>query len=306
VDGRSVPPLISVVTATYNRSRVLALALDTARRQTVSDFEHWVIGDGCTDDSGDVVRALGDERFHWHNLQRNVGEQSVPNNEGIARARGRYVAFLNHDDLWWPDHLEALVSALERTGADGAVAYCVGIGRGGALYTALGTAAAQPAPWTVAPASLWLIRREALDRVGAMRRAHECWLAPTQDWLFRARRAGLDFVFSRRITALVIASTVRRGSYTRAHSPEHEDYHRRLVADPERLRLELATDLAHAYAGRWHRPRPPLFHLDRLSKDAVRLGAIRMGLTAGHAESLRWRRRGGLIEALRRYRGLGQ
>ena len=299
-----MPPLVSVVTATYNRSRVLALTLDTARRQTFADFEHWVIGDGCTDDSGDVVRALGDERFRWHNLERNVGDQSAPNNEGIARARGRYVAFLNHDDLWWPDHLETLVATLERTGADGAMAYCVGIARGGGLYTALGTNAEQLAPWTVVPASLWLIRREALERVGGMRLARECWLSPTQDWLFRARRAGLDFAFTGRITALMIASTVRRDAYTRAHSPEHEDYHRRLIDDPEHLRLELATDLAHAYADRWHRPRPPLFHLDRLVKDAVRVGAIRMGLTAGHAEALRWRRRGGQIEALRRYRGL--
>ena len=44
-------------------------------------------------------------------MEKNTGEQSGPNNEGVRRARGRYLAFLNHDDLFFPDHLASSIAA---------------------------------------------------------------------------------------------------------------------------------------------------------------------------------------------------
>ena len=114
----SAEPLISIVTATYNRSSVLRYALASVRRSTRADWEHLVIGDGCTDDTADVVAEAADPRVRFHNLPANFGEQSAANNKGFELARGRYVAYLNHDDLWFPDHLETLVTAIEGTGAD--------------------------------------------------------------------------------------------------------------------------------------------------------------------------------------------
>ena len=112
-------PVVSVVIATYNRSGVLRYAIETALGQTLKNIEVLVIGDGCTDDSPEVVAAFQDSRLLWHNLPSNTGSQSVPNNTGIAMARGCYVAYLSHDDLWMPHHLEALVSTVERDQADG-------------------------------------------------------------------------------------------------------------------------------------------------------------------------------------------
>ena len=59
-----------------------------------------------------------DERINWYNLPKNSGYQSKPNNEGIKRGKGKYIAYLNHDDIWMPNHLEELVNHMEKTDAD--------------------------------------------------------------------------------------------------------------------------------------------------------------------------------------------
>jgi len=56
-------------------------------------------------------------RVPWGNLPQNIGSQSLPNNRGVALARGEYVAYLGHDDLWLPTHLAHLVSALQQSRA---------------------------------------------------------------------------------------------------------------------------------------------------------------------------------------------
>ena len=97
-------------------ANVLRLAIESVRWQTFSDWELWVIGDACTDDTAEVVASFADPRIHFFNLPANVGEQSGPNNEGFRRTRGRCVAYLNHDDLWFPDHLAGLTRFIDETG----------------------------------------------------------------------------------------------------------------------------------------------------------------------------------------------
>jgi glycosyltransferase involved in cell wall biosynthesis len=80
-------PSLSVVVATYNRSNVLRLAVESVLWQTFEDWELWVVGDACTDDTEEVMRDFGDPRVKFVNLELNVGEQSEPNNEGFNRAR---------------------------------------------------------------------------------------------------------------------------------------------------------------------------------------------------------------------------
>jgi glycosyltransferase involved in cell wall biosynthesis len=111
-------PAVSIVTATYNWSSVLRCAIESVRMQTFADFELLVAGDGCTDDSEAVVRAFEDPRLRWMNLPANSGGQAAPNNCGIAAARGEYIAYLGHDDVWYPTHLESLVETIRRTSAD--------------------------------------------------------------------------------------------------------------------------------------------------------------------------------------------
>lgn len=108
-------PGITVIIPTYNWATVLPFSIGSVLGQTRADFEILVIGDGCTDESAAVVAAIRDRRVQWVNLPSNTGHQAGPNTEGLHRARGKYIAYLGHDDLWLPRHLELLVGALERT-----------------------------------------------------------------------------------------------------------------------------------------------------------------------------------------------
>lgn len=110
-------PAISVIIPTYNWSAALACAIRSVLLQTMQDFEILVVGDGCTDDSEQVVRGFGDTRISWHNLERNYGSQWAANNFGLEAARSNFVAYLGHDDIWYPTHLEAILRAADENKA---------------------------------------------------------------------------------------------------------------------------------------------------------------------------------------------
>jgi glycosyltransferase involved in cell wall biosynthesis len=145
-------PRVTVVIATYNWSEVLPYAIGSVLDQTFTDFELMVIGDGCTDNSADVVGAVGDPRVAWLNLPANTRHQSGPNNEAIQRSDSELIAYLGHDDLWLPHHLAVLVDAL---GGE------AGISHGSSLQIRPG----EPAP-TAFPCGDWTYHAG-------------CWLPPT-------------------------------------------------------------------------------------------------------------------------------
>ena len=84
-------PTVSVIIATYNSAKTLKAAIQSVLLQEHSDFEVWIVGDGCTDNSPGVVASFADDRLHWVNLSQNSGSASIPNNEGVRRAKGTYM-----------------------------------------------------------------------------------------------------------------------------------------------------------------------------------------------------------------------
>jgi glycosyltransferase involved in cell wall biosynthesis len=176
-------PLVTVITATLNSSRTLQFTLHSLLNQDFQAFEAWVVGDACTDESETVVTSFGDRRLHWTNLPENSGSQGAPNNEGLRRARGRYIAYLGHDDLWFPWHLSGLLSFIEDTGAAFVHAICARYGPRGALLPAdplpLGHTYANQ---HVAPSSI-LHRRDIVEDCG--------WWGRTQQ---PSRPVDMDFV----------------------------------------------------------------------------------------------------------------
>jgi glycosyltransferase involved in cell wall biosynthesis len=103
-------PRVSVIIATYNRSQLLGEALESLRAQTFTGFEAIVVDDGSTDGTRDVVESF-DDRFRYVQ-QPNCG-RSRARNRGLELARGRYVAFLDDDDLLRPNKLEIQVASLD-------------------------------------------------------------------------------------------------------------------------------------------------------------------------------------------------
>lgn len=110
-------PAVSVVLLTRNRPGFLRRALESLLTQTFRNFETLVVNDGGEDVSGVVAefREKGlDVALKPQPEQRG---QSAGRNLGIRCARGRWIAYLDDDDLYHPDHLETLVETLVRTGA---------------------------------------------------------------------------------------------------------------------------------------------------------------------------------------------
>jgi glycosyltransferase involved in cell wall biosynthesis len=218
-------PRVTVVIATYNWSSVLPYSIGSVLGQSFRDFELLVVGDGCTDDSEQVVRGIDDPRVRWINIPRH-GHQSGPNNEGIRVARGQYIAYLGHDDLWLPHHLEVLVPALD-AGAD--IAHAA---------TALVTPDGQQRADTFYPTST-VHRRAMVDVIGDWPDYRELRITPEHELWRRAREAGLRFTFVPRLTGVKFPAASRRGVYRERPSHEQAAWLGRIRAEPDLETREL-------------------------------------------------------------------
>ena len=90
-------PFFTIVVATFDRGRHIVPTIEAALDQTFKDFEIIVVADGETGDTLSYV-PRDYPRVAVVGLPRNSGSQAVPNNVGIAIARGRHIAYLGHDD----------------------------------------------------------------------------------------------------------------------------------------------------------------------------------------------------------------
>ncbi len=106
-------PLVSVVMPAYNRAHLIGKSVSSVLEQTLCDFELVVLDDGSSDGTPAAVRRVSDQRIRLVELPHS-GHLSRLRNLGIERARGRFVAFLDSDDLWRPDKLQRQVEALAR------------------------------------------------------------------------------------------------------------------------------------------------------------------------------------------------
>ncbi len=241
------PPLVTVITATYNGAETLRSCLSSLCAQQWTDFEAWVVGDASTDDSEAVVASMRDDRLHWTNLPRNSGSQSAANNEGLRRARGRYVAYLGHDDLWFPWHLRTLVAAIEAN--DTALAHAMV-----ALLAPTGVAGIvgePPAGVSYAhhfiPPSSWLHRRDIAEQIGPWASPESTVRGVDFDYSRRMFATGRRFTFAPRLSVLKFPS-----AWFRAYAPDairpQAQYLARLQGDAAGLELATLTSAARLLA----------------------------------------------------------
>lgn len=101
-------PYFSVVISAYNRADMLKSALESIRFQTFGDFECLAVDDGSTDRVPEVIRSFveRDKRFRLlgHGVNRGM---NAARNLGVAQAQGKFLTFLDSDDIWLPRRLEA-------------------------------------------------------------------------------------------------------------------------------------------------------------------------------------------------------
>ncbi|MFM7338418.1 MAG: glycosyltransferase family 2 protein, partial [Actinomycetota bacterium] len=108
-------PLVTVIIPTFNHAQHLRKALDSVVAQTFQDWEVVVVNNHSTDDTVEVVAATNDSRISLVNFH-NHGVIGAARNQGLKVARGEFVAFLDSDDVWYPQKLQRCVEQISDGG----------------------------------------------------------------------------------------------------------------------------------------------------------------------------------------------
>lgn len=104
-------PLVSIITPTYNAQRFLADTCQSVDKQTFKDFEWIIVDDGSTDTTREFLSKLASERSYIKLIYLEINSGPIfARNEGIRRATGRFLAFLDADDLWNAEKLKVQVA----------------------------------------------------------------------------------------------------------------------------------------------------------------------------------------------------
>lgn len=263
--GEERGPTVTVIVATYNRSAMLRLALQSLLHQDFQDFTAWIVGDACTDDSESVVRSFGDNRLQWLNLEINSGNQSRSNNEGLRRAKSRFVAYLNHDDLWFPSHLSLLLKSIRETGADWVHS----------MYTALGPNGPRSCIGAPPAGASYLDHRVTASCVMHTRDLFETcgpWISPHDltweahdsvvELSRRVLKAGKVIRFCPRLTVLKFGSDWF-GAYSMVGEPPQLKYLQAMQEAPDALERNILAEVATRLTYHHWRREPIREHLWR-------------------------------------------
>jgi glycosyltransferase involved in cell wall biosynthesis len=111
-----VTPFFSVIIPVYNKAPFVRRAVDSVLHQTFADFELLLIDDASTDGSLPVLQAFSDSRIRILHRDRPGPGGYAARNLGIREARAEWVAFLDADDEWLPEHLEVLRRLVRASG----------------------------------------------------------------------------------------------------------------------------------------------------------------------------------------------
>lgn len=108
-------PTVSIITPTYNSADFVAETIAAIQAQTYTNWELLITDDCSTDNTVDIVRkyAEQDKRIKLFTLDKNGGG-GVARNNSIAKAQGRYIAFCDSDDRWYPEKLEKQIAYMQK------------------------------------------------------------------------------------------------------------------------------------------------------------------------------------------------
>jgi glycosyltransferase involved in cell wall biosynthesis len=195
----------SVIICTYNSAHMLGDALESVAAQKFRDFEVIVIDDGSTDDTARVTEEFVSRLPNLRYYPLPHREQVASRNIGLDHASGKYIAFLDADDLWSPNYLARMVRVFsERPEMDGSFSNGLVILNSGKVIRPFFSAGLPPLEGSiqtsadlfcffrsVTPSAL-VVRKSAFARVGLfdLRFSNYGW---DWHWLIRAARLGLEF-----------------------------------------------------------------------------------------------------------------
>jgi glycosyltransferase involved in cell wall biosynthesis len=104
-------PRVSIIIPTFNLARYIGRTLESVFAQTYTDYEVIVIDDGSTDETREVLAHYAGKLRYHHQMNKGV---AAARNEGLTQAAGELIAYLDADDMWYPQKLERQVDFLDR------------------------------------------------------------------------------------------------------------------------------------------------------------------------------------------------
>lgn len=188
-------PDVSVILPAYNSARMLPEAVDSVRAQGFESLEIVIVNDGSTDDTQDVIDALGPEVRSFR--QENQGP-SAARNTAIRECRGDIIAMIDADDVW-PDG--KLAMQLKRLRRDAELQV---VGGRTELVSYDGTPLGphrfegEDRKYSTVNLGACLFRRTAFERIGLFDESLR--FSEDQDWFLRAREQGLPMLFLKEVT----------------------------------------------------------------------------------------------------------
>ena len=97
--------LVSIIMPSYNASNYIEAAINSVQRQIYDKWELIIVDDCSTDNTVDIVQNINDDRIRLYKNEKNSGA-AISRNKALREARGRWIAFLDSDDVWVPEKLE--------------------------------------------------------------------------------------------------------------------------------------------------------------------------------------------------------
>lgn len=107
--------LVSIIMPSYNTAKFISETIESVLAQTYTNWELIIVDDCSTDDTDAAVVKYRDERIRYLKNEKNSGA-AVSRNYALREAKGRWVAFLDSDDLWMPEKLEKQIVFMEKNG----------------------------------------------------------------------------------------------------------------------------------------------------------------------------------------------
>lgn len=107
--------LVSIITPMHNAQKYIVQTIESVQAQTYNNWEMIIIDDCSTDESAEIVKELAkaDERIHYYCNEQNIGVAQT-RNRAMKMANGRFLAFLDSDDLWVPNKLERQLALMRQ------------------------------------------------------------------------------------------------------------------------------------------------------------------------------------------------
>ncbi|HCR77415.1 glycosyltransferase [Chryseobacterium sp. APV1] len=113
--------LVSIITPSYNSAEFIEETIQSVLNQTYENWEWLISDDRSQDNTVELIRKYNDPRIKLHVLEKNGGAGNA-RNKSLERAEGRYIAFLDSDDFWYPEYLEEMIGFMDKNNAE--LVYC--------------------------------------------------------------------------------------------------------------------------------------------------------------------------------------